>query len=89
MAIKGKFYILALPYSNTTFYATFVKLYFTLTAQIEGIKAELASKTSKELASKLSKEFAPLLVKRGKGQLRKNLHIIIFLQNDAKYKDSR
>jgi len=50
---------------------------------------ELASKTSKELASKLSKEFAPLLVKRGKGQLRKNLHIIIFLQNDAKYKDSR
>jgi hypothetical protein len=89
VAIKGKSCILALPYSNTTFRATFIKLYFTPTTQIEGIKVELASKTSKELASKPSKEPAPLLVKRGKGRPRKNPHITIFLQNDAKYKDSR
>jgi hypothetical protein len=31
----------------------------------------------------------PLLVKHSKGRLRKNPHITIFLQNDAKYKDSR
>jgi hypothetical protein len=89
VAIKGKSCILALPYSNITFRATFVKLYFTPIAQIEGIKVELASGTSKELASELGKELAPLLVKRGKGRPRKNLHITIFLQNDAKYEDSR
>jgi hypothetical protein len=88
VAIKGKSCILALPYSNTTFYITSIKLYFTLITQIEGIKVELASKTSKELASKPNKELAPLLVKHGKGRLRKNLHITIFLQNNAKYKDS-
>jgi hypothetical protein len=81
VAIKGKSCILALPYSNITFYAIFIKLYFTPTTQIEGIKVELASKLSKELAL--------LLVKRSKGQLCKNLYIIIFLQNDAKYEDSR
>jgi hypothetical protein len=72
-----------------TFYVTFIKLYFTPIAQIEGIKVELASRTSKELASELSEELALLLVKRGRGRLRKNLHITIFLQNDAKYEDSR
>jgi hypothetical protein len=89
VAIKGESCILALPYSNITFYATFIKLYFTPTTQIEGIKVELASRTSKKPASKPSKELAPLLVKRNKRQLRKNLHITIFLQNNAKYKDSR
>jgi hypothetical protein len=89
VAIKGKSCILALPYSNITFRVTFIKLYFTLIAQIKGIKVKLASKTSKELASKPSKELAPLLVKRSKGQPRKNLYITIFLQNDTKYKDSR
>jgi hypothetical protein len=89
VAIKGKSYILAYLYSNITFRATFIKLYLTLNAQIESIKVKLTSKTSKELASKLNKELAPLLVKRNKGQLRKNSHITIFLQNDAKYKDSR
>jgi hypothetical protein len=96
VAIKGESCILALPYSNITFRVTFIKLYFTLIAQIEGIKVELASRTSEELASKLSKkpaskpgkELAPLLVKRGKGRLCKNLYIIIFLQNNVKYKDS-
>jgi hypothetical protein len=31
----------------------------------------------------------PLLVKHNRRRPRKNLHIIIFLQNNAKYKDSR
>jgi hypothetical protein len=89
VAIKGKSCILALPHNNITFYVTFIKLYFTPIAQIEGIKVKLASKTSKEPTSELSKELMPLLVKRGKGQPRKNPYITIFLQNDAKYKDSR
>jgi hypothetical protein len=89
VAIKGESCNLALPYSNMTFYATSVKLYFTPIAQIEGIKVKLASGTSKEPTSKPNKESAPLLVKRGRGRPRKNLHITIFLQNDAKYKDSR
>jgi hypothetical protein len=88
VAIKGKSCILALPYNNITFRVTFVKLYFTLTTQIKGIKVKLVSKTSKEFTSKPNKELAPLLVKHSKRQLRKNLYIIIFLQNDAKYKDS-
>jgi hypothetical protein len=79
VAIKGKSYILALLYSNITFCATSIKLYFTLNARIEGIKVELTSKTSEELTSELSKEPVPLLVKRGKGRLRKNLSITIFL----------
>jgi hypothetical protein len=37
MAIKGKSYILALLYNNITFCITFIKLYFTLIAQIESI----------------------------------------------------
>jgi hypothetical protein len=87
--MDGELCILALPYSNTTFRATFVKLYFTPTAQIEGIKVELASRTGEEPASEPGEEFAPLPVKRGRGRPRKNLHITIFLQNDAKYEDSR
>ena len=79
MAIKGKSCILALPYSNITFRATSIKLYLTPNAQIEGIKVKLTSGTSEELASKPSKEPAPLLVKRNKGQSRKNLSITIFL----------
>jgi hypothetical protein len=45
---------------------------------------ELAGKelTSNKLASKPSKELAPLLVKRGRGQPRKNPNIIVFLQED-------
>ena len=74
MAMDRESCTLALPYSNTTFYITFVKLYFTPIAQIEGIKVELASRISK----KPSKELAPLLVKRNKRQLRKNPNIIIF-----------
>jgi hypothetical protein len=54
-------------------------LNYTLNARIEGIKVELTSKTSEELTSELSKEPVPLLVKRGKGRLRKNLSITIFL----------
>jgi hypothetical protein len=79
VAIKGESCILALLYNNITFRATFIKLYFTPNARIEGIKVELTSKTSKELASEPSKELAPLLVKRNKGRLRKNLGIIVFL----------
>jgi hypothetical protein len=74
VAIKGKSYILALPYSNTTFRATFIKLYLTPIAQIKGIKVKLASKPNKELM--------PLLIKRKRGQLRKNPNIIILLQED-------
>ena len=42
--------------------------------------------TSKEA---ISEEPTPLLVKRSRGQPRKNLHITVFLQNVAKYEDSR
>ena len=44
MAINGELCVLALPYSNITFYITSVKLYLTLITQIEGIKAKLAIK---------------------------------------------
>jgi hypothetical protein len=71
VAIKGESCILALPYGNITFRATFIKLYLTPTTQIEGIKVKLASKPNKELA--------PLLVKRKRGQLRKNPNIIVLL----------
>jgi hypothetical protein len=74
VAIKGKSYILALPYNNTTFRATSIKLYLTPTTQIEGIKVKPASKPDKE--------FAPLLVKRRRGRPRKNPNIIILLQED-------
>ena len=93
MAIKGKSCILALLYSNTTFRATSIKLYFTLTTQINSIKVELArgepsnksplkpgeELTSNKLARELNKELAPLLVKHSKGQPCKNLNIIVFL----------
>jgi hypothetical protein len=69
--MDGELCILALPYSNTTFRVTFVKLYLTSTAQIEGIKVELANEPSKEPV--------PLLVKRERGRLRKNPNIIVFL----------
>jgi hypothetical protein len=62
--------ILALPYSNTTFRVTFIKLYLTPTAQIEGTKV------------KPNKELAPLLVKRKRGRPRKNPNIIVLLQED-------
>jgi len=62
--------ILALPHGNTTFRSTFVKLYFTNT------KVKPASEPNKEL----------ILVKRGKGRLRKNPNITIFLQdNNAQF----
>jgi hypothetical protein len=69
VAIKGKSCILALPYSNTTFYATFVKLYLTPTIKIEDIQVKFTSKkhTAKEFASALVNEkLMPLLVKRSK-----------------------
>jgi hypothetical protein len=83
VAIDRKLCILVLLYSNITFRATFIKLYFTLITQIEGIKVKLTTKpeqltnrlVDKELASKL----ITLLVKYSKGRLRKNLNIIIFL----------
>ena len=79
MAIDKELYTLALPYSNTTFRATSVKLYLVL--EIDNIAIELAGKelTSDELAGKPSKELVPLLVKRSKGRPRKNLNLIIFL----------
>ena len=75
MAINSESCILALPYSNTTFRSTSIKLYFTLTTQIKGIKVELISEES-------FAKLIPLLVKRGKGRPRKNLEIIVFLQDD-------
>jgi hypothetical protein len=64
-----------------TFRATSIKLYLTLITQIEVTKVKLTSEetTGKELTSK---ELAPLLVKRNRGPLHKNLHITIFLQDD-------
>jgi hypothetical protein len=85
--IDGELYILALPYSNITFRATFVKLYLTPITAINGIKVELANIgieitseefTYKEPADKLT----PLLVKRGKGRPRKNPNITVLLQDD-------
>jgi len=82
-----------LPYSNITFYATSIKLYFTPITQIKGIKVKTTNKEAiKELIKELTKEIIdiklaseliPLLIKRSKGQLRKNPHIIIFLQNNT------
>jgi hypothetical protein len=53
VAIKGKSCILALPYSNTTFRATSVKLYLTPTTKIEDIQVKSTSKghTIDEVAS--------------------------------------
>jgi hypothetical protein len=82
VAIKGKSCILALPHSNITFYATSIKLYLTPTTKIEDIQVKFTSEkyTAKEFISALvGEELTPLLVKRGKGQPRKNLNIIIFL----------
>ena len=73
MAINSKSCILALPHSNTTFRSTSIKLYFTLTTKIEPL--------SKESSTKL----IALLVKRGKGRLRKNLNISIFLQDNVQF----
>ena len=73
MAINGKSCILALPHKNTTFRSTSIKLYFTLTTKIEPL--------SKESSTKL----IALLVKRGKGRLRKNLNISIFLQDNVQF----
>jgi hypothetical protein len=64
--------VLGLPYSNTTFCAAFVKLYLTLTIN-ESIKVKLIGK---ELTDEL------VLVKRSRGRPRKNLNIIVFLQDD-------
>jgi hypothetical protein len=83
VAINEELCVLALLHSNITFRATFVKLYLTLTTQIEDIKVKLATKpeqltnrlVDKELASKPT----TLLVKHSKGQLRKNPNITIFL----------
>ena len=86
MSIDRELCILALLYKNTTFCATFIKLYLTLIAQIEGIKVKLVSEANKELASKLvNNELAPLLVKHSKGYPCKNLEIIIFLQDNAQF----
>jgi hypothetical protein len=82
VTIKGKSCILALPHSNTTFHATSVKLYLT---KIEDIQVKFTGKkhATKEFASALvSEEPTPLLVKRGKGRLRKNPNITIFLQDN-------
>jgi hypothetical protein len=85
VTIKGKSCILALPHSNTTFHATSVKLYLTPTTKIEDIQVKFTGKkhATKEFASALvSEEPTPLLVKRGKGRLRKNPNITIFLQDN-------
>jgi hypothetical protein len=82
VAIKGKSCILALPYSNITFCATFVKLYLTPTTKIEDIRVKFTSKKhiTKEFAGALvNKELMPLLVKSSRGKLHKNTNIIIYL----------
>ena len=88
MAIKGESCILALPYSNITFYATSIKPYFTPTTKIEDIQVKFTSKKhiAKEFASALvNKELTPLLVKHSKGRPRKNPNITIFLQDNDQY----
>jgi hypothetical protein len=84
--MDGESCILALPYSNTTFRATSVKLYLTLTTQIEGIEVKLATKpeqlTNRLVDKELASELTTLLVKRSRGRPRKNPSIIVFLQND-------
>jgi hypothetical protein len=85
VAIDGELCVFALPYSNITFRATFVKLYLIPNIQIDSIKVKPINKDLIELTSKepvnrpVNKQLAPLLVKRGKRRLRKNLAIIVFL----------
>jgi hypothetical protein len=78
VAIKGKSCILALPHSNTTFRATFIKLYLTLTTKIEDIQVKSTSE-GHAIDEVASEELVTLPVKRSKGRPRKNLNIIIFL----------
>jgi hypothetical protein len=80
VAINSESCVLALPHGNTTFRATSVKPYFTLTTQIEGIEVEPVSKPGEELAGEpVDEKPAPLPLKRGKRRPRKNPDIIIFL----------
>ena len=76
MAINGESCILALPHGNTTFRFTSIKLYLTLnltlTTQIEGIEVEPTSEES-------STKPIALPVKRGRGRLRRNPDIFVFL----------
>ena len=75
MGINGELCVLGLLYSNTTFCATLVKLYFTLITQIEGIKVELTNielidikLKDIKLINRLVDELTILLVKRSKRQ---------------------
>ena len=82
VSIDGELCILALPYSNITFRVTSVKLYLTPTTKIEDIQVEFTGEkhAAEEFISTLvGEELTPLLVKRGRGRLRKNPNIIIFL----------
>jgi hypothetical protein len=81
--INSESCILALPYSNTTFCATSIKLYFTLVlvTQIEAIQVKFTGK-GHAIDEVASEELVTLPVKRSKGQLRKNPNITIFLQDN-------
>jgi len=76
VAINGESCILALPHGNTTFRFTSVKPYLTpnltLITQIEGIEVEPTGEES-------STELTALPVKRGRGRLRRNPDIFVFL----------
>jgi hypothetical protein len=86
VAIDRESCVLVLPYSNITFRVTSVKLYLTPTTQIKGIKVKLATKpeqlTNRLVDKELASELITLLVKRSKGQPRKNPNITVFLQKD-------
>ena len=69
--MDGKSCVLGLLYSNITFYATLVKLYLTLTTQIEV-----------ELTNRPIDELTILLVKRSRKRPCKNPEITVFLQNN-------
>jgi len=71
VSIDGESCVLRLPHSNTTFRATLVKLYLTLTTQIE------VKPTNRPVNKPTI-----LLVKRSKGRPRKNPEITVFLQNN-------
>jgi hypothetical protein len=63
-----------MPHGNTTFHSTSIKLYLTLTTQIEGIKVEPANEepVGKESSIEPAKDLVSLPAKRLRGRPRKH-----------------
>jgi hypothetical protein len=89
--MNGESCILALPYSNTTFRSTSVKPFNVLDNQIE-VKYPEPERNGQEIEDEDTIVINTLPVipqKRGRGRPRKNANVIVFLQDDVQYEDSR